>query len=79
MITFGLLEAVGSLLVLMVIIRILMKDYDLIYAESTSGKNNDTDTAEKSSWLSRFPFLKRADSPETKARLDYISKATIDG
>ena len=69
MIIFGLLEAVGFLLVLMVITRILMKDYDLIYAESTSGKNNDTDTTGKSSWLSRFPFLKRADSPETKARL----------
>jgi small conductance mechanosensitive channel len=69
MFAFGLLEAVGFLLVLLIIIRILMKDYDLIYDKSAAGEYSRTDTADiKADWLSRFPKLKKANSPESMAR-----------
>ena len=70
MFSFGLLEAVGFLLVLMIILRILMKDYDLIYDESVSGENSHPDPAVSSpDWTSRFPWIRRADSPEARARV----------
>ena len=69
MFTFGLIEAVGFLLVLIVITKILMKDYDMIYAESASKEYRGQDTDNSPDWLSRFPYLKRANTPEAKARL----------
>ncbi|MBR3199865.1 MAG: mechanosensitive ion channel [Mogibacterium sp.] len=69
MFAFGLLEAVGFMLVLMVILRILMKDYDLIYDESTAEEYTQPDPENTGrSWISRFPWLKRANSPEARAR-----------
>jgi small conductance mechanosensitive channel len=69
MFAFGLLEAVGFLLVLLIIIRILMKDYDLIYDKSAAGEYSRMDTEDiKADWLSRFPKLKKANSPESMAR-----------
>ena len=69
MFPFGLLEAVGFMLVLMIILRILMKDYDQIYAESISGANIQPNPAISSpNWISRFTFIEKNDSPEAKAR-----------
>ena len=69
MFAFGLLEAVGFLLVLIVIIRVLMKDYALIYEKSIAGEYSRPDTADsRPVWISRFPWIKRADSPEALAR-----------
>lgn len=69
MFTFGLLEAVGFLLVLLIILRILMKDYDLIYDKSTAGEYDDQDSESSREWASRFPWIKRASSPEARARV----------
>ena len=69
MFSFGLLEAVGFLLVLMIIIRILMKDYELIYAESISGENRLPDPAVSSpDRISGFPWIKKPESPEASAK-----------
>ena len=69
MFAFGLLEAVGFLLVLLIIIRILMKDYELIYSESISGENRLADTAiDSPDRVSRIPWIKEADSPEARAK-----------
>ena len=69
MFAFGALEAVGFLLVLMIIIRILMKDYDLIYEKSTAGEYDHTEQESSSpNWTSRFPWIKKANSPEGRAR-----------
>ena len=69
MFAFGLLEAVGFLLVLMVVIRVLMKDYDLIYDRSIAGEFIHPDPERSSRvWSSRFPWIKGANSPEAKAR-----------
>lgn len=67
--TFGLLEAAGFILVLMVIIHIIMKDYDLIYNEGISRKNNSPDPAGSPLRLSGFPWIKQAESPEARARM----------
>lgn len=69
MFTFGLLEAVGFILVLIVIIYILMKDYALIYNSGISGENRFPDSAGSPGRLSRLPWIKRAESPEAKARM----------
>ena len=69
MFSFGLLEAVGFLMVLLIIIRILMKDYELIYSESISGEKRLLDPAVSSPGrASRFHWTKEADSPEAKAK-----------
>ena len=69
MFSFGLLEAVGFLMVLLIIIRILMKDYELIYSESISGEKRLPDPAVSSPGrASRFHWTKEADSPEAKAK-----------
>lgn len=69
MLSFGLLEALGFLLVLMIIIRILMKDYDQIYDYSISEKNRQPEPVVSSPGrISRFSWIKRPDSPEARAR-----------
>ena len=71
MFAFGLLEAVGFLLVLMIILRILLKDYDLIYDRSAAEEYINPDPAPEGSskaWISRFPWIKSANSPEARAR-----------
>ena len=69
MFSFGLLEALGFLLTLMIIIRILMRDYNLIYDGSISEENRDPDPAVNSPGLiSRFPWIRKSDSPEARAK-----------
>lgn len=70
MFAFGLVEALGFLLVLMIILRILMKDYDKIYEESVAEENSHGDPAAEGSsgWFSRFNWIKKADTPEDKAK-----------
>ena len=68
MFAFGLLQAVGFLLVLMIIRRILMKDYEMIYEKSNAGEYSHTDTESSRVWNSRFQWINRANSPEARAR-----------
>ena len=70
MIAFGFIEAAGFLLALMVIIRIIMKDYDRIYEESTAEENRhrDNSASGSSGWFAGISWIKTADTPEAKAK-----------
>ena len=70
MLAFGLIEALGFLLVLMVVFRIILKDYDTIYEESLSEEEGQVAVTEagSSGWLSKFSWIKKADTPEAKAK-----------
>ena len=69
-ILFGLFEAAGFILVLLVLVRILMKDYDKIYEEGMAEENRSgaRASAGSSGWFSNVSWIRNIDTPEAKAK-----------